>query len=340
MPLPCRRAYLWKVEPILNVFRVARYRFDLEAIEPLHLPPYKGSTLRGGFGYAFKNMVCSESHLRTCASCELANTCPYGYVFETTVPPDSEVLRSMRKVPRPFVIQAPQERRRAYRPGDALTFHLMLVGRAINYLPYFLLAFQELGRAGIGKPRGRYVLQRISSVHPWHSTQELVYDGVDVQVNGRDLSVSYAEVAERAAALPPDHLHLRFLTPTRLIYRKKPVQRPPFHVLVRRLLDRVSSLSYFHCGQRWEADFRELVEHARQAVELIACDTRWLNVERYSGYQKARLSLGGFVGDATYAGDLAPFLPLLCLGELVHVGKAAVFGNGRYRIRFPFHHRP
>jgi hypothetical protein len=32
----------------------------------------------------------------------------------------------------------------------------------------------------------------------------------------------------------------------------------------------------------------------------------------------------------TYAGDLAPFLPLLRLGELIHVGKNAVFGNGRF----------
>jgi hypothetical protein len=42
--------------------------------------------------------------------------------------------------------------------------------------------------------------------------------------------------------------------------------------------------------------------------------------------------MGGVVGSATYIGELAPFLPLLALGQWVHVGKATVFGNGLYRM--------
>jgi CRISPR/Cas system endoribonuclease Cas6 (RAMP superfamily) len=41
---------------------------------------------------------------------------------------------------------------------------------------------------------------------------------------------------------------------------------------------------------------------------------------------------GGFVGDATFEGDLAEFLPALRLGELVHVGKGTTFGLGKYRL--------
>ena len=37
---------------------VARVDFTLKAPEPLILPPYKGSTLRGGFGAAFRRIVC------------------------------------------------------------------------------------------------------------------------------------------------------------------------------------------------------------------------------------------------------------------------------------------
>jgi CRISPR/Cas system endoribonuclease Cas6 (RAMP superfamily) len=33
-----------------------------------------------------------------------------------------------------------------------------------------------------------------------------------------------------------------------------------------------------------------------------------------------------------YEGDLGPFLPLLRLGELLHVGKHATFGLGRYEV--------
>ena len=42
--------------------------------------------------------------------------------------------------------------------------------------------------------------------------------------------------------------------------------------------------------------------------------------------------LSGFLGCATFAGDLAPFLELLIWGELIHVGKSCVKGNGWYRI--------
>lgn len=313
----------------MNAFRTAHYRFDIEAIDPLSLPAYKGSTLRGGFGYAFKKMVCIERDWRKCTPCQLGNTCPYGYIFETSVPADSQVLRNLREVPVPFLIEPPLDEKTSYRPGDRLSFDVVLVGRAINYLPYFILAFQELGRAGIGKPRGKYVLQRISAVHPWQKTSELIYDGVDVRVGGRDLSVSYDDVMEHAGALPASQLTLHFLTPTRLKYRGKYVRRPEFHVIVRNLLRRISSLSYFHCGQLWETDFHGIIA-AAEDVEATDVDVEWVDWERYSGRQQRRINLGGFVGQATYQGDLKPFRPLLALGELVHVGKATVFGHGKY----------
>ena len=38
--------------------------------------------------------------------------------------------------------------------------------------------------------------------------------------------------------------------------------------------------------------------------------------------------MGGLVGRVTYEGDLHDYLTLLAMGELVHVGKGTVFGNG------------
>ena len=34
-----------------------------------------------------------------------------------------------------------------------------------------------------------------------------------------------------------------------------------------------------------------------------------------------------------FEGELGPFMPLLRLGEYLHVGKATAFGQGWYRIR-------
>jgi hypothetical protein len=42
------------------------------------------------------------------------------------------------------------------------------------------------------------------------------------------------------------------------------------------------------------------------------------------------MKLGGMVGSVIYHGNLTSFLPLMRLGQLVHVGKATSFGNGQY----------
>jgi hypothetical protein len=139
------------------------------------------------------------------------------------------------------------------------------------------------------------------------------------------------KVERRAAALPPGRLTVRFLTPARLKHNGKYVRIPEFHVLVRALLRRLSSLAYFHCGARWETDYAGLVAQAGQ-VRLADSGARWVDWERYSGRQEREINLGGIVGEATYQGDLAPFLPLLAAGELVHVGKATVFGNGMMEV--------
>lgn len=312
-------------------FSLSRYQLTLEALEPLHLPPYKGSALRGGFGHVFKRMMCVEPW--PCSQrCTGGNECPYGYIFETRPPADSEALSKNEHVPHPFLIEPPLDRRTEYAPGDRLIFHLTLIGQAQTYLNYFITAFQELGRVGLGSGRGRYRVVQAMARHPLRAETALAFDASRAEPPViPNLLVTAAEVEAQAAQLPAGELRLRFLTPTRLMREGKPVQSPPFQVLARQLLGRVSSLSYFHCGERWQADFQGLVAEADQ-VELAASHTRWLQVERYSGRQQERVSLGGFVGEVVYRGDLARWRALLLLGSLVHAGKATIFGNGLYQI--------
>ena len=316
---------------MLDKLRIAKYRFRLEAVERMGLPRYKGSTLRGGFGAVFKRTVCFQKRVKSCADCLLKANCPYAYIFETSPPQEAEVLRTYSHVPLPFVIEPPLDTKTVYEPGETLDFGLVLVGRAINYLPYFIVVFRELGRMGLGRGRGKYVLQRIAAVNPLDGTETLVYEGAGAVVWDQDLSVGYAEVEARARELSEERVTVRFLTPTRIKHQGRYVVHPEFHVLVRAILRRVSSLSYFHCGERWETDYRGIIEAAR-GVRLAEARTGWVDWERYSRRQRQRMKLGGFVGQASYEGGLAPFLPLLVLGELVHVGKACVFGNGWYEI--------
>jgi hypothetical protein len=215
--------------------------------------------------------------------------------------------------------------------GERLRLHVVLFGHGIAYVPYFVLAFQQLGGAGLGPRRGRFRLEEVTALGL--NGEAAVFDQVDGAIHETDLSITAEELAAKAAELPQDKLSVSFLTPTRLKHERHYVrQGPPFHVLVRRLIDRVSSLSYFHCGERWDTDFKGWIERAKE-VQIADAATRWADWERYSGRQDQRIKMGGLVGPVTYAGDVAPFRALLALGTLVHVGKGTVMGNGRFAVK-------
>lgn len=109
----------------------------LRAEDSLLLPAYKGATLRGGFGVAFKDAVCTVEH-RTCERCLLRSQCAYPYVFETPVPEGMTRMRKYPSAPHPFVFLPPLEEKTRYRPGETLTFDMTLIGKGAAYLPYFI----------------------------------------------------------------------------------------------------------------------------------------------------------------------------------------------------------
>jgi hypothetical protein len=126
-------------------FTFAHYRFHLTPREPLAMPAWgKGNTIRGGFGTAFRRLVCIDLRL-DCAACDLRYICPYTRVFNPFVPPEAERLSKNQNLPRPFVVKPPLEAKTQYLPADPLVFDFVVVGEAINYLPYFIVAFRELG---------------------------------------------------------------------------------------------------------------------------------------------------------------------------------------------------
>ena len=89
---------------------------------------------------------------RDCERCILKTKCACPYIFETPVPDGSRRMASLEHAPHPFVIEPPFDSRTQYAAGDVLVFVLVLVGRAIDYLPYFIFAFEQLGNdRGIGR---------------------------------------------------------------------------------------------------------------------------------------------------------------------------------------------
>jgi hypothetical protein len=315
---------------MLDQFRIARYRFVLQAVEPMEFPPYKGSALRGGFGYALKRMACRSASGK-CVECREYEHCAYGYIFETRPPSDSEVLRTHQAVPRPFVFETQPDGKSKYQPGEEIAFRLVVIGKGIEHLPHFILAFKALGEEGLGRGRGRFHLKGVWGLDPLGPWETLIYDGASDALRNADMSTGIDGVEQAAARLPENTATVCFQTPTQIKHAGRIVQEPAFHVLTRSIIRRLSSLYYFHCGERWETDYKGLIEKAEQ-VEVVKANLRWEDWERYSERQQHRIGMGGLMGRVEYAGPVADFRSLLVIGSLIHVGKKTVFGNGQFVV--------
>jgi hypothetical protein len=126
----------------MSELEIGVFRLEMRSVTEIRLPRYAGSTFRGGFGMAFKNLVCVNP-TRLCEGCPVRAQCPYIYVFETPPTVDQGILSRYRTVPHPFVLTPPGDGRSEsrYRPGDAFLPGLTLIGRGLVYLPYFLYTF-------------------------------------------------------------------------------------------------------------------------------------------------------------------------------------------------------
>lgn len=311
--------------------KACRFIFTIVPREPLILPSYKGSTFRGAFGHVFRRVVCATRKAE-CSECLLKEKCIYSYVFETPPPPDTRIMRKYKAAPHPFVIEPPLEKKSGYTPEHEIKFNLVLIGRALEYLPYFIYTFEEIGEIGVGKGRGKYSLKTVKASIDDKLPHSVIYDSNSKTVKSFDWRPKMISFPDSQAS-DNKHLNLRFLTPARISYNNTLTANPEFHIIIRNLLRRLSLISYFHCsGDMTDWDFKGIIDMAED-VKVGQNNLKWYDWERYSARQDTRMKLGGFIGDITFEGNINPFMSLIGIGELIHVGKGTTFGLGKYEVK-------
>ena len=315
----------------LPTLSVLRARVTYRLLEPTTLPPYKGALLRGGFGYAFQRAACPSACWGHSDQCKAGMICPYRWVFETPRPPGAGKLHDLQDVPRPFVIEPPLDHKRSYAAGDALEFGLTLIGRGIDYLPYFLVGFEELGKAGLGRDHARAKLERVEALEPFRPIGRPIYQDGRTFDTGDLPTLRIADLADPANALPTD-LRLTLRTPLRVKSRGAFIEQLDLAAIVQAVCWRLAALSAFH-GDPWEFDYRPVVDAARQ-VAIERPEIQWVDWERTSTRetQPRQMTLGGIMGSANLRGVPPAVRAALLVGSLLHVGKACVFGHGWYII--------
>lgn len=299
-------------------------RLENEAI----LPYYKGSTFRGVFGHAMKKVVCVLKR-QECRQCLLNQRCVYTLVFETsdfTKPPEGSKIAS---VPHPFVIEPPLMTQTHFAEGSAFDFHLILFGEVNHNLPYFIYAFDQMGKLGIGRrikgKRGQFALDTVKV------NGQVIYSNDDQTLKTSDPlhSLNLSEPKD----CPEETFRLRLVleTPLRFKFGNRLMADLPFHVLVRVMLRRISALFNCYGAGELPLDYQGLVRRA-EAVRMADSTLEWFDWRRYSQRQERGMLMGGVMGSVTYEGKIGEYMPLIDFCTKVHLGKQTSFGLGKVRF--------
>lgn len=315
---------------------IARYRFSARVVDALALPPYAGSLLRGQFGAALRQLACMTRQ-PNCSGCPLRDTCPYPRIFEAPAPPE-HALQRFSAIPNAYVVEPPMPALSSnaapdtpvLAPGQTLTFHMVLIGRALEQLPLVIVAWQRALRQGLTKTRSRAELAEVEWVDAFGAHHAVwTTEQPRLQVHAASLPLPLP---------PPDTagLRLHIHTPLRLQHQGQPLRvhqlsaRPLLSALARR----AALVLEFHAGQpQWGSQVPATAALAEQLTDQRSL--HWFDWKRFSSRQQQEMTLGGVVGQWQLNGTaevLASAWLWLWLGQWLHVGKNATMGLGGYRL--------
>ncbi len=305
-------------------FELLAFRIQFKARDSIYFPPGKsGNIVRGAFGSIVRQIACIPQ-CHDSQACEQRPSCPYARIFEPAQPPATDGPSGLHDWPRPFVFRAAHLDGRTIEQGEKFHFDVHLFDLKDPAIVYFVLAFSELTKQGIGPRRGRADLVRVDQLGHDGAKSAQLYDGSAFLTT--ELKSPIRLELDKANQ-PVSKALVRFTTPTELKHGQLLATRPEFEALFGRIRDRLSTLRTLYGSGPLAIDHQAMGERAAK-VELTRLKIDFSAAERRSAKTGERHPLGGFVGEAEYHGDLTEFLPYLHAGWWVGVGRQTVWGKG------------
>lgn len=295
----------------------------LEALKPVVLPAWAGSTLHGGLGWALRELTCSE----ICAQRhELEpQRCAFARFFGARPPSESRsrwaaATAVTSLVLRPKLSAQPS----VLAPGDRYGFGMVLVGRnAIDHLPALLASVSRMAERGLGRGRGQMRLHAVRA------------EGVEIWLDNRFLAQPSVRAAERWAAWKgAGELHLRSATPVHLSRRGRLIATPKPRDFVGPALRRLVALAAAHGGGEPAIHVADRAEELASTIEEGSAES-WERFEatRWSERQGRRHEVVGTRGGFWASWVSASVASLLAWAGEVGVGKGTAMGLGQIEVR-------
>lgn len=340
----------------------SRYRFYIEAIDPLETRTFWGNNLRGLLINAWKPAVCKVRPGSMAGRCQ---GCCYNPVFQEGIV-GSDASCSFAQVfemestaegrlqpERPYALLPGRAMHPVIAPDSLVSFDLLLVGRAHHYLEEICQAFSVGMRLGVDRKHGRkgqYWLHMATRLNLDDNDQEIVY--TPGEFRGRLAVYNWEEVKSwsRDRMEEVEQVTLVWHSPLRLRQQpfgqgaKELISPGSFGEIFRAILRLCTSLARFYCDQdELDSEVTHWLEDLGREIETVDGDitpeTRYRELtEQPDGAnepQRRLQAVKGYGGWGTYRGNLESLLPWLALGQYLQIGKFRVEGMGAYRMHVP-----
>ncbi|HNV36362.1 MAG TPA: CRISPR system precrRNA processing endoribonuclease RAMP protein Cas6 [Rectinema sp.] len=291
--------------------------FLLDFEKPISWNTLPTFILRSLLGTQLKRICCVQRQL-SCEKCNISQSCAYAVLFESPIPKDTKVLPGRNRGAHPFVLT----HGKVINSGKQYEFTITLIGFALQFFPFVVLAFQRAGDEGIFSDQIMFSIAQITDSTNGKSLGAPILNPLSTKIFSFD--ETDCSIANKA--------NIHFITPARIKHRGQYTLDFDAFSLLQSLYRRIEVLAYFYTDDSSDA------QGYRPPADIIIAkrNLTWKDFSRYSHRQSAAMELGGALGWIEIQGPIgAREKSLFDAGTIFHVGKNTGFGLGEMSVEWP-----
>ncbi len=232
-----------------------------------------------------------------------------------------------RDAPPPYIIRNAQPRKKSYTDGEVFSFELILMGDTNKKLQQIFDALKVMAVEMSDAKANRFEWMSMHEMDERGLTY-LLADAKSKKVTKPTHPISLSSFSK--SILKQEQLTFQYLSPTRLSTDYDDLRGFNFFQIVFQLTVRAQLLAHIYTG----APVKPLDEISEWCQPAMKVKPLSIELKNHSYLRKGGHIVDGFTGAITYSGKFNYYLPLLLMGQWLHVGKNASLGCGQYKLEF------
>jgi hypothetical protein len=289
-----------------------RYLFTLEFERSVNFIAPPSFFFRSLIGKELRYISCVLK-TQKCPQCPLKGRCAYSIIFEVPIEKDNIYLAGRSNATPPFTLNMAYNIRTSLKILDVT---LTLIGKAVEYAPYIILAFLRAGESGLFKERVKYRIVKTECNNIEINPDVPSLDNIEPYIFNLDAELN---------CQTGKPLKIKFLSPFRYKKNGNYTSDINFSDVILATVRRLNCLSGFYGDGA-------LIEYTPGEVKSER-KLYWKEESRYSARQKESMLFGGVMGEMLLLENIEPLaFSLLNGAQIFNIGKNVAFGLGNLSI--------